>query len=146
MLATCSDAIVGIHPAFIHSISESAMAHLEHDMRPPEYEPGSYASYKITHACMIDDVPVFHIWVWGVYQQHPPPHVGFGIPWDASAVVYNPEGHAPEANGTCLILEHDLRNRHCILDLRCEIGRRMRMKWRIDKLATEKVYKWQPWP
>ena len=147
LLATCSEAIVGIHPACIVGTSASAMAHLEHIMRPPEYEPGSYAAYRITDACIHDGVHVFHMWVWGVYEQHPHAR-GYGIPWDASAVVYNPDGHVPPSTGTYRILEYDLRNRHCIIDLGYEHDppRRMNMKWRIDRLATEKMYKWQPWP
>lgn len=144
-LAILSEAIVGIHPTFILRIRASAMAHMEHEMRPPEYEPGAWGSYKITHSCMIDGVQVFHMLVWGVYQVHPHAFLT-GTPWDASAVVYNDMGHAPEATGTYRIIEFDLRNRHCIIDLRYTIGRRMAMKWRIDKLATERVYKWEPWP
>ena len=95
------------------------------------------------------------------------------VPFDASAIVHNALGHtpdttgtyrimekdhvdrsciidalehAPDATGTCRIMRRDLMDRSCIIDVGTTIGRRMYMKWRIDKLATEKVYKWQAWP
>ena len=121
------------------------MARLESEMRPPDYEPGAMGSYKITDACVIDDEQIFHMELWGLNFSHLHAR-GNGIPFDVSAVVHNPRGHAADATWTYRIVECDFRSRHCIMDLGYTIGRRMHMKWRIDKLASQKVYKWQAWP
>ena len=141
------EAFVGIHPATIDRTSAPAMAHMEFDMRPPEYEPGAVGSYKITHACYIGDEQIFHMELRGFNMTHPMAHAwAHGIPFDVSAVVHNARGHAVEATGTYMIVEHDLRNRHCILDIGYPHRRRMYMTWRIDKLASARVYMWQAWP
>ena len=135
--APFAEAIVGIHTAITDCTSAPAMAHMEFDMRPPDYEPGAVGTYKITHACSIGDEQIFHMELRGFNN---------GIPFDVSAVVHNARGHVPEATGTYVIVEHDFRNRHCILDLGYATGRRMHMMWRIDKLASAREYKWHAWP
>ena len=126
------------------------MAHMETVLRPPDDEPGAVGEYKITHSCVIDDEQIFHMELRGqTYSWHPA--LGFLndralVPFDASAIVHNALGHTPDTTGTYRIMEKDLMDRSCIIDVGTTIGRRMHMKWRIDKLATEKVYKWQAWP
>ncbi len=107
-------------------------------------EPGAVGTYKITHVCRINDEQILHMELSGFNLTHP--HAwGHGIPFDVSAVVYNSMGHAVDAIGSYRIVELDLRERHCIMDLGYTIGRRMNMKWRIDKKAVEREYKWQTW-
>lgn len=120
------------------------MAHMEFVMRPPDYEPGAVGSYKITHACSIGDEQIFHMELRGFTRIFDV--WANGIPFDVSAVVHNARRHVAEATGTYMIVEHDFRNRHCILDLGYAAGRRMRMMWRIDKLASAREYKWHAWP
>ena len=67
------------------------MAHAEHDMRPPDLDPGAIGAYRITHACIIDGVQILHMELSGLNMTHP--HA-MGKPYDASAVVHNPRGHA----------------------------------------------------
>ena len=128
------------------------MAHMEDQMRPPDLEPGSIGSYQITHACFINDEQIFHMKLWGLNFSLIPhgawgiPLIHNGIPFDVSAVVCNPLGHAVHHTGTYRILEFDFRSRHCILDLGSTIGRHMNMKWCVDRLASERVYKWHAWP
>jgi hypothetical protein len=94
---------------------------------------------------VIDDYQIFHMELSGLNFSHP--HAwGIGIPFDVSAVVCNSMGHAVDAIGSYRIVERDLRNRHCILDLGYAIGRRIHMKWRVDKKAVEREYDWQAWP
>ena len=145
--APFAEAIVSIHTAIIDCTSAPAMAHMEFDMRPPDYEPGAVGTYKITHACSIGDEQIFHMELRGFNFSSPMardwPN---GIPFDVSAVVHNARGHVPEATGTYMIVELDYRNRHCILDLGYATERRMHMMWRIDKLASAREYKWHAWP
>ena len=126
------------------------MAQMETVLRPPDYEPGAVGTYKITHSCVIDDELIFHMELRG--QNHSwHPALGFLndrllVPFDASAVVNNALGHTPDATGTYRIVEQDLIDRYCIIDVGATIGRRVYMRWRTEKLATERVYKWQAWP
>ena len=145
--APFAEAIVGIHTAITDCTSAPAMAHMEFAMRPPDYEPGSVGTYKITHACSIGDEQIFHMELRGFNFSSPMALTwANGIPFDVSAVVHNAQGHVPEATGTYMIVEHDSRNRHCILHLGYDTGRRMHMMWRIDKHASARVYEWQAWP
>ena len=117
------------------------MAHLEDVMRPPDYEPGSVGTYHITHECLLNGEHVVHMELRGV--NHETFH-----PWQfhASAVVHNPLRHTPHARGRYQIMEKDFRNRHCIIDIGHGTGRRMNMKWMVDKLASAREYQWQAWP
>ena len=137
--------IVGIHPSIIFRTRTSAMAFLlsEAEMTPPDLEPGAMGSYKITHVCFIDGEQIFHMELSGINYSD---RHAWGQPFEVSAVVHNPEGHAPDATGTYRILDKDLRTRHCILDIGNTIGARMNMKWRPDKKASDEVYEWQAWP
>ena len=145
--APFAEAIVCIHTAITDCTSAPAMAHMEFDMRPPDYEPGAEGTYKITHACSIGDEQIFHMELKGFNFSSPMALAwANGIPFDVSAVVHNARGHVPEATGTYRIVAYDLLDRHCILDLGNTTGRRMYVMWRIDKLASAKVYEWQAWP
>jgi hypothetical protein len=142
-----AEAIVGIRTAITDCTSAPAMAHMEFDMRPPDYEPGAVGTYQIMHACSIGDEQIFHMELRGFNFSSPMALAwANGIPFDVSAVVHNARGHVPEATGTYMIVEHDFRNRHCILNFGYATGRRMHMMWRIDKLASARVYEWQAWP
>ena len=123
---------------------------METVLRPPDYEPGAVGTYKITHSCVMDDEQIFHMELQGEsHSWHPT--LGFLnnrllVPFDASAVVHNTLGYTPDATGTYRIGRMDDIDRTCLIDVGATIGHRMWMKWRTDKLATERVYKWQPWP
>ena len=116
------------------------MAHVELSMNPPDLEPGSWGTYRITDACTISDFHFFHMLLWTV--NHDPGHIAFQV----SAVMWNPQRHTPAATGTYRIMEKDYVNRVCIVDVGHNIGRRMNMTWRLDVLASARQFTWHAWP
>ena len=113
---------------------------MEDEMQPPDHEPGAIGSYTITHACTIEDEIIFHMKLEGINFNHGTAWMQ-GLPFEASAVVHS-GGQQPEASGSYMVVEYDMMNRHCIIDIGYGLGRRMYMKWRIDQLASDKLYEW----